>query len=94
MIKDSLCWTCSKCMTIECPKHENSKIEKQMWRTQIYECDKYDYDGECLHCKLNTKHQKGNLYATCSHFIKGCEGYCSQTNYMRGNYELEGDNIG
>lgn len=94
MNKENLCWTCSKVLTKQCPKHTTPKIEKQMWRTQIYECDKYDYDGECLHCKLNIEHKRGRLYTICPHFIKGCEGYCSQTNYMRGNYDLEGDNIG
>ena len=23
MSKENLCWTCSKCMTTKCPKHEN-----------------------------------------------------------------------
>ena len=40
------------------------------------------------------EHKKGRLYSTCPYFIKGCEGYCSQTNYMRGNYDLGGDDIG
>lgn len=94
MGRENLCWTCSKCMTTKCPKHENPIIEKKMWRTKVYECDRYDYDGECLNCKLNTEHKKGKLYATCPYFIKGCEGYCSQTNFMRGNYDLGGDDIG
>ena len=94
MNKKNLCWTCSKCMTIECPKHENPTIENKMWRTKVYECDQYDYDGECLGCQLNTEHIKGALYDVCPYFIKGCKGYCAQENYMRGNYDLEGDNIG
>jgi len=94
MSKENLCWTCSKVLTKQCPKHTTPEIEKQMWRTKMYECEEYDYDGECLHCKLNTEHKKGRLYTICPHFIKGCEGYCSQMNYMRGNYDLEGDNIG
>lgn len=94
MSKKNLCWTCSKCMTTKCPKHENLTIEKQMWRTKMYECAEYDYDGECLECKLNTEHIKGALYDICPHYIKGCRGYCAQENYMRGNYDLEGDNIG
>ena len=94
MSRENLCWTCSKAMTPECPKHKNPKIENEMWRTQIYECTEYDYDGECLNCKLNAEHKKGRLYTTCPYFIKGCEGYCSQTNYMRGNYDLGGDDIG
>lgn len=94
MSKENLCWTCSEVLTKQCPKHTTPEIEKKMWRTKIYECEEYDYDGECLHCKLNIEHKKGRLYTICPHFIKGCEGYCSQTNYMRGNYDLEGDNIG
>ena len=81
-------------MTIKGPKDENAIIEKKMWRTKVYECYRYDYDGQCLNCKLNTEHSKGKLYATCPHFIKCCEGYCSQTNFMRGNYDLGGDDIG
>ena len=46
MSKENLCWTCSKCMTTKCPKHENPIIEKEMWRTKVYECDRYDYDGD------------------------------------------------
>ena len=92
--KENLCWTCGKCMTTKCPKHRTLEIEKQMWHTKVYECAEYDYDGECLNCKLNEEHKKGRLYSTCPYFIKGCEGYCSQTNYMRGNYDLGGDDIG
>ena len=92
--KENLCWTCSKCMTTKCPKHQTLEIEKQMWHTKVYECEEYDYDRECLNCKLNEEHKKGRLYSTCLYFIKGCEGYCSQTNYMRGNYDLGGDDIG
>ena len=94
MSRENLCWTCSKAITPECPKHKNPKIEAEMWRTQIYECAEYDYDGECSNCKLNAEHKKGRLYSICPYFIKGCEGYCSQTNYMRGNYDLGGDDIG
>ena len=86
MSKENLCWTCSKCMTIKCPKHENPTIEKKMWRTKVYECDKYDYDGECLGCELNTKHIKGALYDVCPYFIKGCKGYCAQENWKRNNH--------
>ena len=39
MSKENLCWTCSKCMTTKCPKHENPTIEKKMRRTKVYECD-------------------------------------------------------
>ena len=46
MSRENLCWTCGKCMTTKCPKLENPIIEKKMWRTKVYECDKYDYDGE------------------------------------------------
>lgn len=94
MSKENLCWTCSKVLTKQCPKHTTPEIEKKMWRTKIYECAEYDYDGECLNCKFNAEHKKGRLYSTCPYFIKGCEGYCSQTNYMRGNYDLEGEKIG
>lgn len=94
MSRENLCWTCSKVMTPECPKHKNPKIENEMLGVKMYECVEYDYDGECLNCKLNVEHKKGRLYSTCPYFIKGCEGYCSQTNYMRGNYDLGGDDIG
>jgi hypothetical protein len=89
MSKENLCWTCSKALTKKCPKHANPEIEKKMWRKQIYECPEYDYDGECLHCALNPEHRKGRLYKTCPYFIKGCEGYCSQMNFMNGTYTLE-----
>lgn len=91
MSKENLCWTCSKVLTKRCPKHTTPEIEKKMWRTKVYECPEYDYDGECRNCKLNTEHKKGRLYKTCPHFIKGCEGYCSQMNFAYGNYTL-GDN--
>ena len=92
--KKNLCWTCSKCMTIECPKHENPTIEKKMWRTKVYECDQYDYDGECLGCELNTEHIKGALYDVCPYFIKGCKGYCAQENWKRNNHVISEEDDG
>ena len=83
--KKNLCWTCSKCLTTKCPKHRTPEIEKQMWRTKVYECTEYDYDGECLGCELNVDHIKGALYDTCPYFIKGCRGYCAQENWRRSN---------
>ena len=88
MHNNSLCWTCSHVMTERCPKHENSEIEKKMVGKNVYNCSKYDYDGECLHCALNTEQRKGALYDTCPYFIKGCKGYCSQQNFALGNYEI------
>ena len=81
MSRQNLCWTCSKVLTYQCPKHRTPEIEKKMWRTKMYECDEYDYDGECLRCSLNTEHIKGALYDTCDFFIKGCKGYCAQENW-------------
>ena len=89
MSKENLCWTCSKVLTKQCPKHTTPEIEKKMWRTKIYECPEYDYDGECLHCALNELHKKGRLYKECPYFIKNCEGYCSQMNFINGTYTLE-----
>ena len=89
MSKENLCWTCSRVLTKQCPKHTTPEIEKKMWRTKVYECPEYDYDGECLHCALNESHKKGRLYKECPYFIKHCEGYCSQMNFINGTYTLE-----
>lgn len=88
--KENLCWTCKKTMTKNCPKHVTPDIEKKMWRKKMYECDAYEYDGECAHCPLNEEHKKERLYDTCPYFIKPCKGFCSQENWMRGNYKLKG----
>lgn len=91
MNNDTICWTCSKAMTFECPKHRNAKVKMEIQNVKVYDCIEYDYDGECLNCPLNVNHIKGALYTTCPHFIKGCEGYCSQGNWKRGNYKLSGE---
>ena len=83
MSKENLCWTCGKCMTVDCPKHKNLEIENKMWRTKVYECTEYEYDGECVYCVLNTKHERKRLYESCPHFIRNCVGCCAQENYMK-----------
>ena len=42
-----------------------------------------------INCALNESHKKGRLYKECPHFIKNCEGYCSQMNFINGTYTLE-----
>ena len=91
MGQSNICWTCRNVMTINCPKNNHSESKVKMHNAKVYECDEYDYDGECLSCPLNVEHIKGAIYDTCTHFIKGCQGYCSQENWKRGNYKLHGE---
>ena len=86
MSRENLCWTCRKCMTVQCPKHKNPEIEKKMWRTKIYECTEYDYDGECFGCVRNKSNIRKAIHDTCPYFIKGCKGYCAQENWKKINH--------
>ena len=98
-MKQTLCWTCAHAGKCKKPilgwdaKLHYIKYNKH-YANHVDASPEYEYDGECVYCAFNTKHERKRLYESCPHFIRNCIGCCAQENYMRGNYDLEGDNIG